>query len=299
MTQPPFSGLTLTLVASLAWAGLDTVRKKLAQEIEPLALVVWITLGATPVFLVLAILDGQWIASEQYVLPAFASLVLNGLANVLFMWSVRLSPLSLTIPYLSLTPVFSTILANLMIGEALASMQKWGLGAILAGAFILAPSGVPKGTYRTFRWERGSLLMCIVALLWSCTAIFDKIALRHASVGAHALIQSCGIGVVLLLILAGQRRLYVFSQLWAHKGLCTASLLLSMTAFAVQLMAIKTVFIGFYETIKRALGMFMAIVLGRVLFRESIHWRKIVAVILFALGTALLLSKSGTSNGTT
>ena len=297
MPASVFSGLALSLTASLAWSGLDAARKRLANELDPFALVALITLATAPVFFVLASLDGAWVWDQRYWLPALASLILNGTANVLFMWSIRLSPLSLTVPYLSLTPVFSTILANLILGESFEFIQKIGLVSILLGALVLAPSNLPKNTQQRLRWGRGSLMMCMVALLWSCTAVFDKLALQHASVGAHAFIQSCGMGLIVLLILAGQQRIQELSRLWTYKWLCLASFILAIIALIFQLMAIKVVLIGFYETIKRALGMFMAIVLGRLLFKEPITWGKIVAVILLALGTGLLLMYSPISNG--
>ena len=62
---------------------------------------------------------GYW----RYGLP---DILLNVAANLLFLHAVRVSPLSLTIPFLSFTPVFSALSASVLLGE-------WPSGSALLG----------------------------------------------------------------------------------------------------------------------------------------------------------------------
>ncbi len=64
-----------------------------------------------------ALYDQTWVTDQRYWPPAVASMTMNALANVLFMRSVQLSPLSRTVPFLSLTPVISALAAMPLLGE--------------------------------------------------------------------------------------------------------------------------------------------------------------------------------------
>ena len=104
-------GFSLGVASALCWSGLDVVRKALAGKASPTALAVFLLLGQLPMLGVWATYDRTWITDAHYWPPALASMTMNALANVFFMRSVELSPLSRTVPFLSLTPVFSALAA--------------------------------------------------------------------------------------------------------------------------------------------------------------------------------------------
>jgi multidrug transporter EmrE-like cation transporter len=60
-------------------------------------------------------------------------------------------------------------------------------------------------------------------------------------------------------------------------------------ALAFQVLSIRVVLVSLVETIKRAIGCFMAVALGRLVFRESITLHKIFAVTAMVAGVALIL----------
>ena len=105
-------GLSLTVACSLGWVGLDASRKHLVRTVEPLALLVVLAFGQLPLFLAWALTDPVWIENTDYFVPGLASVVLNALANVLYLRAVRASPLSLTVPLLAFVPVFAVLAAQ-------------------------------------------------------------------------------------------------------------------------------------------------------------------------------------------
>ena len=111
------TGFALGIAAALCWSALDVIRKAVAGKATPEALAVFLLLGQLPFFAAWALYDQTWISDAGYWTPALVSMSANAIANVLFMRSVQLSPLSRTVPFLSLTPVFSALVAVPLLGE--------------------------------------------------------------------------------------------------------------------------------------------------------------------------------------
>ena len=105
------------LGSSLAWSGLDIVRKHLAGKIPTLALATLLSLGQAPAFAVWWWWTGGAVHDVAYALPAAIGLALNIAANILFLMAMEASPFSVSIPFLSFTPVFSAAIANPLLGE--------------------------------------------------------------------------------------------------------------------------------------------------------------------------------------
>lgn len=278
-------GILLAIASSLCWAGLDATRKRLSDVVEPVTLVFLLTAGQLPIF-------GAWILLLPdtrleiggYSLPGIGCVLLNLVANVSFVKAVQISPLGKTVPFLSFTPAFTAVSGWLILGEALALPQIGGILLVVGGAMIL---GVRRGG--DFRVERGSLLMVGVAACWSVTGALDKIALRHASVSVHAGVQAAGIAVVLgLVVLATSRRRHLDDL---KKGLLPYGLavLFAAGASALQFFAVQMILLSMVETIKRAVGATMSVVVGRLGFEEPITIGKVVAILAMSAGTALLL----------
>src|SRR6266849_3381929 len=103
------TALLLVVFSSLGWAGFDLLRKLLVREVAPVALLLMLTLGAVPLFAAWVWIDGVAAPASGYLAPALGSVVLNVVANLLFLHGMRIAPLSVAIPLLSLTPVFTTL----------------------------------------------------------------------------------------------------------------------------------------------------------------------------------------------
>ena len=65
------------------------------------------------------------------------SLPINLLAYVLYLYAIRLSPISLAVPFLSFTPVFMILTGLLILGESINLWGGLGIFLIMAGSYIL------------------------------------------------------------------------------------------------------------------------------------------------------------------
>jgi drug/metabolite transporter (DMT)-like permease len=289
--EPPLtlSALALAVVAAcaLAWSGFDLSRKALVARIAPTPLILLLTAGQVPLFGLWVALDGWPDPAPDYWAPAVASVLLNIVANLAFIHAFRLAPISVTIPLLSLTPALTAVAAVPMLGELPAARQVVGIGLVVLGAFLLGRQPVAGGGARRLA---GVVLMLVVVATWSLTPPLDKLALQEASTAFHGLVLSGGVALGALAILAWQRRLGEVRQVARAPWIYLFALVVSTVALALQLIAMRLVYVAFVETFKRGLGNALALVYGRFIFGERVGASQVAAVCLLALGVALVLA---------
>jgi drug/metabolite transporter (DMT)-like permease len=277
----------IVLASSVCWAGVDTGRKMLAGRIRPVPLTVLITLASVPLF-------GVWLAREGmpeirpgYWVPALTSLAFNVFSNLAFIHALRLSPLSVTVPLLSLTPVFTALVGIPLLGERPAPLQLLGILLVVAGAFAL--HGRPARALVKEGEQRGALWTVAVAFFWSLTIPLDKLAVESSSPPFHATALCAGVGLVVLGILAAQGRMGELADVGRARGAFALTLGGSVLALALQFIAFRLVWVSLIETVKRSVGNLSALVMGRILFGEPVTPRKVVALLLMAAGVALVV----------
>ena len=277
------------IVSALAFAGLDFIRKLLAGRIDALALVFFISLGAVPLLAALLALHGLEAPSAGYVLPGLGALTLNFLASLGFVQSVKLSPLSRTIPLLSLTPVFTALTAVPLLGELPDPTQAAGILLVVVGAMALNSGGSFGGAVRGLLREKGALIMVAVALMWAVSGPLDKLAIAHASVYFHATLMAFGVGMGALAVLTWQGRLSALRSARGEAKVLLMAMVCITVALTFQLLAIRVVLVSLVEAFKRAVGSFMAVVLGRLFFRETVGLREWISVAVMVGGVFLIL----------
>lgn len=284
-------GLSLLLGSALLWAALDAARKALGSDSGASALAAALTGGQIPLYVLWTALDptAALRVSLPYLLVGPISSVLNVAALVMFIRSVTIAPLSLTIPLLSLTPVLTALASIPLLGELPRPAQGLGIALVVGGALALGFVGGDASEAERRAALRGRLLMAGVAALWAFTGPVDKLALRYASLQVHVLVVSGGITALLLVWLAARKQLSTFRPLAARPGLLAAAVVFGAGALATQLMAFSHALVSVVETVKRGVGMGASLLSGRVFFAEPITPAKLITVAVMFAGVALLL----------
>ncbi len=288
-------GLILALACALAWAGLDVFRKQLGGAIKPIPLLVLLNVGLLPVFAVWWLVTGGTISDlSAYAVPGGAALILQVTANILFLAAVRASPLSLTIPFLALTPVFATLLGVVLLDERPEPMQIGGIALVVGGALTLSSSdeseqGAKPHFLRTFVREPGAWMMIGVAACWGITTALDKRALEFAVVPIHALVQVVGVILTALVYLLVTGRIRELASTRAELGRLGLATLTGSASLGLQLVAVQHILVSQLETIKRALGLISAIVFGKLVFGEPVTKIKVAAIVVMIAGVVLLM----------
>jgi drug/metabolite transporter (DMT)-like permease len=288
----PLTALLLVVASSLGWSGFDLLRKLLLRQVAPVALVLLLTLGSAPLFAVWVWIDGVAIPRPGYLAPALASVLLNVVANLLFLHGMRLAPISVAIPLLSLTPVFTTLSAIPLLGERPSAAGVAGILLVIAGAIWLnwpRRRAGPAASDDPRRPLSGATMVATTALLWSLTPPLDKMAVERAGAPLHGMVLSGGVALAVFGVLAFQGGLGELGGVRRVPGLLALALVVSTAALGLQLLAMPMIFVGTIETLKRGIGSCMALVYGRLFFREVVTPSKILAVVLMAAGVAMIL----------
>ncbi|MEM1349398.1 MAG: DMT family transporter, partial [Myxococcota bacterium] len=300
----------MAVVSSACWTAFDVVRKRVGEDMSAtgalIALMVFQLPFALPLLTIGALSDlGErdfvlWslsfpplIEPTPLYLGLFAgTLFFNVVANLLFLRAVQISPLSLTTPYLSFTPVFTALLSLVAYNEV-PSMWGWvGITVVCLGAFFLNPGegSSALAPIKALWTERGSLYMVLVALLWSFTPLIDKKASGLASPLWHVAL----IGAGTLLTFASYR---IIKDGWSSMGevvrrakpltwWLVAGGVTAVGALVVQLAAYEYTDIAYVETVKRAIGVTGAMLAGYVLFGERDIARRLVGAAVMLVGVA-------------
>jgi drug/metabolite transporter (DMT)-like permease len=285
-------GIVFIFITSVSWAAFDATRKSLAKTVRPLPLAAAVILGQAPLFVVWqAIGQTPFQPVAAYFQPAVASSLLNIFANFLFLLALRQSPLSLTIPFLSFTPVFAALIEWVAFGDSLVATQWLGIAIVVGGGFTLQISSYDgrASVWRALTHEKGSLYVLLVALIWSCTSVLDKMAVEHAPEAVHGIFQTAtvGLGLVALTFLRRQQSDWrgLLARRWTYTGAVVAALL----ALGFQLLAYSHALVSMIEATKRAIGLTSALVVGKLVFDEEIDLWKIAACLTLFGGVALVL----------
>lgn len=263
------------------------------RRVRPLPLMFLLALGQAPLLALWWVVEGGGFG-PGYAAPAAGSVALNLVANVAFIYAFKLSPLSVTVPLLSLTPAFTALFAVPLLGEVPKPHQVAGIALVVAGALLLnrgaGESASPATLWRAFLREPGARLMVLVALCWSVTPSLDKMALEAAPAPAHGVVLGVGVavGVYLLMALRGGVG-DVRGSITAAPGLLVIALVTSALALGLQLVAIHVIWVSIVETVKRGLGSAAALGMGWALFGEQVTPGRVAAVAVMTAGVALVL----------
>ena len=110
-------------------------------------------------------------------------LPLETTALLLYMEALKVSPLSLTVPFLAFTPAFMILTGTIILHEHLKASGIAGILLIVIGSYSLNIDQARFGPFAPliaiFK-EKGSLLMLAVALIYSITSVLGKVAIQHS-----------------------------------------------------------------------------------------------------------------------
>jgi drug/metabolite transporter (DMT)-like permease len=279
--------LLIAVAAGLGSSGFDLFRKLLVRHLSPVPMVFLLASASVPLFGAAVLLSGGVGLAPGYAAPAAASVLLNVVANLTFVQAVRLSPLSVTVPLMSLTPVFTSLLGALLLGEHPAPPAVLGIALVVLGALGLNSEAAEDR--RGVLSQPGAWLMAATALLLSLTIPLDKLAVQRASPAFHGLVLTAGIALGSLAVLTAQGRWHELAGLRRGWPSFLLALTSSMVALGLQLVALQYLLVGVIETLKRGIGNLMAVALGRLVFREALTVRKLGAAVVMAAGVALIL----------
>ncbi|MEW6442872.1 MAG: DMT family transporter [bacterium] len=282
-------GFLYAFGAALFASATDALCKKSLERQTPVATAWARFAGATP-FLAAALF---WVDLPPVGRSFWTLLVvlvpLEIVAVCLYMKALQVSALSLTVPFLALTPAFTTAASFVLLGERPDASGMAGIALIVTGAYLLNVHLSDRGALEPLRAivrEKGSGLMIGVAFLYSITSSLGKLAveLSSASFMAVAYLPVLSVAFLPLVLRSGVRGSALMSG-WPIFLLIGASQ--ACMAFC-HFHAVSLILVSYMLSVKR-LSLVGSVLAGRIFFRETQLRERLLGCLVMLAGVVLIL----------
>jgi drug/metabolite transporter (DMT)-like permease len=284
---------SLSLASALFLATSDALAKRAVQG-ENEYLVAWFRLLFTLPVLVIALLLIPFPKLDRnFYLSFFIALPVELLTIILYIKALKLSPLSLSVPFLALTPVFLVSVSYLVLGEKVSFLGLLGILLIAAGSYILNIDMRRKGCLEPLRLisrERGVMLMIGVALLYSVTSSLGKVAIMHSSplfFGASYFIM-LNIAFVPIAVWKGRSGLGDFVRKGKFMSLFFPGMFYALMIIT-HMEAMKLTKVAYMISIKRT-SLLISVLYGYFLFQEKNIRKRFFGALLMFVGFVLVVN---------
>lgn len=216
---------------------------------------------------------------------------LDAVGNLAMVAALRVTDLSIFGPLNALRPVLALVFGWMFLGESPNSIGLMGVGVTVAGGVLLFTGKEKKTCDRTAAVWKPLLLRIAGLSLGVAGAVFLKRAAMVSS--AEATVAAwIFFGLVVLVVFAGVRQRQALITLkpalrehwqWlvVHSAIFLAMQLLTIRIFQGTLLAYSFVFFQ--------LGMVLQVFVGRIFFQEVAFVRRLLAALVMAAGSVLIL----------
>lgn len=210
--------------------------------------------------------------TTELTLVILCALPLEILGYYLFLSAINRGPISVTIPLLAFTPVFTIASSALLLGERVSPEGAMGILMVTAGAYVLnlntARSGILK-PIKALLESPAARRMLMTAMIWSITsALGRKGALMHGAVPfgftIEMLIAMCFLIIALVRSRLGLSRI---EPKGAHWLLFPVAALFMAGAQLTHFIALSLAPTPYMISVKR-LSLVFGVIVGWLFFRE-------------------------------
>ena len=217
-------------------------------------------------------------------LATFCALPLEIVAIILYTKALKVSPMSLTIPFLALTPLFLIAISYLVLGEKVSLYGGTGIMLMAAGGYVLNMHEIRKDLLAPIKAivrEKGSLMMIAVAFIYSFTSSLGKLAIEHSSpvfFGSFYFILVALFFTPIAMFNSSERLVISRDDMMPlmYVGLTYAMMII------FHMIAISMTQVAYMISVKR-MSLFFSILYGYLIFKENkIRERTIGSIIMFA-----------------
>ena len=228
--------------------------------------------------------------SPRFLFALLASSILQLGVILLYFKAIKRSELSVTVPLITLTPLFMLLTSPIIIGEFPSALGVVGIVLIVVGTYISNISEDPKKIFAPFvslLRNQGSRYMLLVAFIWSITANLDKIVVEETSPLYWAFTKDFVILIYLIPILMWKSKkplLQINNRKWP---LLMVGFFKS-TSVVTQMFAIQFILVPYVISIKRASSVFI-ILFAFLYMNERKNFRnRMIGIIIILLGLGVI-----------
>lgn len=229
---------------------------------------------------------GMEVLSGRFLWTLLASSVLQLIVILLYFKAIKRSEISVTLPLITLTPLFMLITSPIMIGEFPSTLGIIGIILIVAGTYVSNLSEDPKKVFAPFISlvkNQGSRYMLLVAFIWSITSNLDKVGVEETSPVFWAFSKDFVILIYLIPILLWKSK-KPWLQIRNRKGPLMMVGFFRSTSVLSQMFAIQFILVPYVISIKRASAVFIILYAFFFLNERKNFRNRMTGMIIILLG---------------
>ena len=284
--------LVLSLLTAIVAATQDACAKKFFSHLSHYEMTSYPMFYAIPMFLTaLFFIDVPSLDKEFYI-NFIIGIPLNGFCFLFYNKAIKISPLSLTVPYLAFTPTFIIGTGYLFLNEVPNIYGILGIFTTCIGGYILNIDINNYGFFEPFKAifkETGSWIMLVLSFLFSFAAVIGKVAILHSSplFFSVSFFLSLNLFVIITFFLTGKIQLKTFAKM-PVAGLFTG--LFYFVHVICHGYAIVLTKAAYMISVKR-LSILISIIYGGIIFNEKNIAIRFCGGLLMLSGAVLIILK--------
>ena len=258
-------------VCAISLATADALSKKVLDDNTDPYIVAWVRTGyATPfIAVIIPFIDIPTLDGIFYI-AMFLSIPLDIIALLLYMKAIKVSPLSLTLPFLSLTPVFLIGTSYVILGEKPDKSGFIGIILVVIGSYLLNVHTISRGVFEPFKAiakEQGSVLMIVVAFVFSIGVCFGKIAVQHSNPAFFSVIYIFLLSLFLFIVVSFKSKHFLSKSISRPVPFVFIGMLIAIMIIT-HLKAISLIEVSYMISVKR-LSILIGVIYGVMFFNET------------------------------
>lgn len=233
-------------------------------------IVAWVANIFAVIFLIpLLLLSGIPTIEPQFWVALIIGGSLNVISFTLYIRALQIADLSLTVPLVTLTPLFLLVTSPLIVQESSTFADAIGILLIVVGSYVLNLRERHNGYFAPLKAlvrNRGSRFMLMVAFIWSITSNFDKVGVIHSSplFWSTALYSYLAVGMFPIAVFNSRHK---FNQILPNLKPLMIIGLFHAIAITFQMIAVTYAFVTQVIAVKR-MSALISVLFGHFLFHE-------------------------------
>ncbi|MES0447130.1 MAG: DMT family transporter [Desulfobacterales bacterium] len=272
----------LSLAAALSIAARD-VSIKSYKDLQPREIAALELFWALPALIIGCVFVETPPLDQTFWWTFILSIPINIMAYVLYLNAIKISPISLSVPFLAFTPIFMILTGFWVLGETINLWGGFGTGLIVIGSYILHFKKNQlsfSAPFSAFIHEKGSWYMLIVAVLFAFAAVIGKKAILHSSplFFSYSFFLVFNVLILMGLFVRGKNNWQKIIRN-SPKGLWLGSLLMIHISFHGLAISISTAV--YMVAVKRSSILFSVLLSWLILKERDIHYRGLGTLIMF------------------
>jgi drug/metabolite transporter (DMT)-like permease len=272
----------LSLAAALSIAARD-VSIKSYKDLQPREIAALELFWALPALIIGCVFVETPPLDQTFWWTFILSIPINIMAYVLYLNAIKISPISLSVPFLAFTPIFMILTGFWVLGETINLWGGFGTGLIVIGSYILHFKKNQlnfSAPFSAFIHEKGSWYMLIVAVLFAFAAVIGKKAILHSSplFFSYSFFLVFNVLILMGLFVRGKNNWQKILRN-SPKGLWLGSLLMIHISFHGLAISISTAV--YMVAVKRSSILFSVLLSWLILKERDIHYRGLGTLIMF------------------